>query len=792
MKKLIASLLALVLLIGVVPAALAANDASSAEPKTMKALVIGDKATRSGFEYLYKIFKAEGYEDICLGFTYLPDGTALDYADGIHSGITYTIGRNERDYWESAAGFSIKTMVQDRDWDYIVLHTNIGGAGEAKEISEAVNELIPYIKQFNSTAKIGWNINWGNRGMAGATVFQEIADATRSAILSNNSIDFVVPSGTAVMNAASSFMGSSMYKNSTDVNSLGELIAGYAWYAALTGKKLDGLKFEDAILVYLSSAERKTIVEAINNAMKNPCQVTQATYKTEPTQYNVSVNGEPGLYMVGDTVTITAKEMTDGKRAFLNWTAEEGNVSFKDAKALTTTFKVPAQDVKVKAVYENEKDVEFKVGWGRVDVTPDESNFPEGMTGINLAGNFDVATRVSTGTRTPEDRLYVTAVAVSAGEKTNVIMTTDFIRVPTAWSDTVQEICYEKYGLPHDCLSISATHTHSAPDIGDAQGPRQPIKYVNSVPTSEHYWYYLIWRDSVVEAVGQALADLSPVEETKIGSTRVPGVNWVRHWRVKVGNSGHMNGVNFTTDGNVSKGFVRDADQEMQVVRFVREDKKDVVMLNFQAHPTSFGGSGGNLLISADWCGVLYRTLEGSDEDCLAAFYQGAAGNVMFTCNMNTVKEKYNPASDIYDHGKTLANYAQEVMEHMTTVKTDSVKSQRQQMITFEYDYTVTREIEQDVVTIGDSIAICTAGYEMFDSTGMYIKEKSPYEITFIIENSQGHEYMPDWPATHYEILGSPTAYEAWEGCTNMAHGTAEDLGDGLVGMLNNLYESEG
>lgn len=132
MKKLIASLLALVLLIGVVPAALAANDASSAEPKTMKALVIGDKATCSGFEYLYKIFEAEGYEDICLGFTYRPDGTALDYADGIHSGITYTIGRNERDYWESAAGFSIKAMVQDRDWDYIVLHTNISGAGEAK------------------------------------------------------------------------------------------------------------------------------------------------------------------------------------------------------------------------------------------------------------------------------------------------------------------------------------------------------------------------------------------------------------------------------------------------------------------------------------------------------------------------------------------------------------------------------------------------------------------------------------------------------------------------------------
>ena len=791
MKKLIAALLTLAMLVGVVPAVLAANDSSSAEPKTMNALVLGDKATRSGFEYLYKIFEAEGYDDICLGFSYLPGGSISDYADGLAAGTTYTFGRNERDYWESATGFNVKALVEDRDWDYIVLQTNVDVAGDAKDIAAAVNKLVPYIKQYKPDAKIGWHINWGNRGIIGATMFQEIADGTRNAILSNDKIDFVVPAGTAVMNVASSFMGSAMYDNSTDMNHLGEFITGYAWYAALTGKKLDELKFDEAILVYLSSAERKTIAEAINNAMKNPCAITQATYKTEPTQYNVSVNGEPGLYMVGDTVTITAKEETNGKRAFLNWTAEEGNVTFKDAKALTTTFKVPAQDVKVKAVYEDEIQANFQVGWGRVDVTPDERNFPEGVTGINLAGNFDTATRISTGTRTPEDRLYVTAVAVSDGKQTNVVMTTDFIRVPTAWSDTVQEICYEKYGLPHECLSISATHTHSAPDIGDAQGPRQPVKQCSSDPGSKNYWYYLVWRDSVVEAVGQALEDLSPVEETKIGTTNVPGVNWVRHWRVKVNTTGHMNGVNFTTDGAANKGYVRDADQELQVVRFVREGKKDVVMLNFQAHPTSFGGSGGNLLISADWCGVLYRTLEASDEDCLAAFYQGAAGNIMYTCNMNSVKEKWNPATDIYDHGKKLADHAMEVMEHMTTVKTDVVKSQRQQFIAFERDYTVTREIEQDVVTIGDSIAICTAGYEMYDSTGMYVKENSPYEVTFIIENAQGHEYMPDWQACHYEILGSPQAYENWESCHNEVPGTAEDLGNGLVAMLNNLYESK-
>ena len=64
--------------------------------------------------------------------------------------------------------------------------------------------------------------------------------------------------------------------------------------------------------------------------------------------------------------------------------------------------------------------------------------------------------------------------------------------------------------------------------------------------------------------------------------------------------------------------------------------------------------------------------------------------------------------------------------------------------------------------------------------------------MTFICTNSQGHEYMPDWQAHHYEVIngkGVQIAYEVRPAQCNVVSGTAEDLANGLLAMLNKLYK---
>ena len=59
-------------------------------------------------------------------------------------------------------------------------------------------------------------------------------------------------------------------------------------------------------------------------------------------------NGD-GNYKKNEVVTITADEPEDGKM-FIGWTSDDGIV-FDDESASTTTFKMPAKPVTVKANY---------------------------------------------------------------------------------------------------------------------------------------------------------------------------------------------------------------------------------------------------------------------------------------------------------------------------------------------------------------------------------------------------------------------------------------------------------
>ncbi len=71
--------------------------------------------------------------------------------------------------------------------------------------------------------------------------------------------------------------------------------------------------------------------------------------------YNVVVDGgyvNPMVAEEGDTVTITAEAAPAGKK-FKNWEVVSGGVTLADAKAKTTTFIMPANDVEIKAVYED-------------------------------------------------------------------------------------------------------------------------------------------------------------------------------------------------------------------------------------------------------------------------------------------------------------------------------------------------------------------------------------------------------------------------------------------------------
>ena len=78
-----------------------------------------------------------------------------------------------------------------------------------------------------------------------------------------------------------------------------------------------------------------------------------------------------------------------------------------------------------------------------------------------------------------------------------------------------------------------------------------------------------------------------------------------------------------------------------------------------------------------------------------------------------------------------------------------------------------TRELETNAFRVG-GVGFTTGTYEMFSDAGIYIRENSPYEFTFLLTGNSG--YIPSDAAFNYRCYEADTGF--------FARGTAEMLAE--------------
>ena len=433
----------------------------------------------------------------------------------------------------------------------------------------------------------------------------------------------------------------------------------------------------------------------------------------------------------------------------------------------------------------------FRAGFGRVDITPD--------LGIGLAGYGDDGTR-----RAQEilDPLYMTCVALTdAKENTVLLITYDNIRTePSVYNAVVAKIT-KKLGIPKENIIYSATHTHNSPDSANGN-------------------YSTVIKDAALEAATLAMADRLPAE-MYIGNAYSQGLNFVRHY---VMDDGSVWGTEYQSESGLSfVGHETEVDNEVQLINLKRQCGKDILMMNWRGHPIQDGRD--YYTISSGYVSPCRSTIE-KELDCHFAYYQGCSGNVSDNSNIRSEQNFKN----LQEQGKKLAQCAIDVLDNLKKVETGpievkmtvykgNVRRDSQEFIlacsTFSsviesggsvYEAQkatnflvrskwaisgVTNranryragngkfDLDLYAITIGD-VAFLSTPNELFDNTGMQIKEASPYEQTFILYLANGRgNYVPSEPAF------TNGCYEKDQGY--FVKGTAEELVTVYTSMLNEL-----
>ena len=436
----------------------------------------------------------------------------------------------------------------------------------------------------------------------------------------------------------------------------------------------------------------------------------------------------------------------------------------------------------------------LKIGYGRVDITPEDH--------VHLTGYGNDAVRLSEEFR---DKIFATCLAFTdAQDHTVLLFTTDTMATYDGVTGPVRREIAAEFGLPFENVQVASTHTHSAPAI------------TMKTPAMEAYREK--YCEGLKEAARKAMADRT-AGVIYIGNAYTDNMNFVRHYKMA---DGTFAGANFGSWAAGFAGHTSQPDTCLQAIKFVRPGAKDVVLVNFQAHPCFTGGIDKKVL-SADYIGDLRSFVE-EKTGAKFAFFQGAAGNH----NGLSFDQRETRTRDSAEYGKLLGGYVLTALERLSSVTGDMTVAAVGRDMELELDHSddhlveKARQIQQiwretydrprcnalaqeigqnSVYALSHIIAragrgetevmpiyalkvgplgFACAPYEMFGASGMHIKEWAPYAMTFVV--SMCNDYR--------NYLATRLAFN--HGCYEVDSrrypaGTAELLADNFVEMLKEL-----
>ena len=283
--------------------------------ENLKLLAITSSFGINTTQFLYEIAVAEGFapEKVTVGRLYASGCTLKKHVDHAPDKPLYWYSKITGDpekcttpgKWMTVKEEGYGTLIealQEEDWDIIFIQQSAAQSPIADSYGDYLDQLMGIVHKYktNPNAKFIWNMTWAYQSDSKETVFAEtfhsdqklmyqtLVDVLKDKIVSRTDFHAIVPSGTAIQNARTSFFGDNLTKDTFHLNNLGRIIAGYTLFSVITGKELTEIKliqpvesYDEHNAVTLFGIERDVVMEAVNNAIANPYEVTNSSYPTK-------------------------------------------------------------------------------------------------------------------------------------------------------------------------------------------------------------------------------------------------------------------------------------------------------------------------------------------------------------------------------------------------------------------------------------------------------------------------------------------------------------------------------
>ena len=273
-------------------------------PKTLKVLAIGNSFSVDAMEYLYHIAKSAGVETVILGNLRI-SGCSLEmhYTNATTDAKAYTYLKNTTGSWVTTESYTLWDGLKDEDWDVITLQQSspLSGLPDSYGTLEGMLDYLDENK-IDPNAKVLWHMTWAYQGdsthsgfasygKSQAQMYSAIVQTVQDVILPTGRFDGVIPSGTAVQNARTSFVGDNMTRDGYHmVQPFGRYLVGLTYFAAITGADVSKVTYRPSSSI--TNEMDAMAKEAVQNAVLHMYEVTESTYKESLAEKETPVNSD--------------------------------------------------------------------------------------------------------------------------------------------------------------------------------------------------------------------------------------------------------------------------------------------------------------------------------------------------------------------------------------------------------------------------------------------------------------------------------------------------------------------
>lgn len=414
-------------------------------------------------------------------------------------------------------------------------------------------------------------------------------------------------------------------------------------------------------------------------------------------------------------------------------------------------------------------EAELHAGASVVDVTPQQ--FPVFINGGMTARRGE-----------PRD-IKARALVLADGDTTVAIVVADSCMLPKDLVDGAKALAAERTGIPTDHMTISATHTHTAPSAMGALG----------TPADETYVPYLRLRlaDAIAEAHGR-------LEPARVGyaSTSAAEFTALRRWIVRADRVGTdpfgdatVRATMHAARDNLPNvtGESGPEDPSLAVISVRTPDGRPLALLaNFSMH---YFGGGPAADYFGSYCDSIEKHFASPDRIPVAIMSHGCSGDIWrvdyrtgerqepFEAFVAGLVDRTTAAVAAIDEHRDADIAMAERRLPLAYRVPDAARLAWARGIAAALDGTLpttqpeiyaleqialherrTTDVVVQAIRIGD-IAITTTPTETFALTGLKLKRQSPSPRTMVIELANGGDgYIPP-PEQH--VLGGYTTWAA-------------------------------